>query len=183
MFKFFAVVVSVAALMAGPVAAQTSTTATAAPPSARQIELANELVEVSGARQLYASAMGPMLKRIFAGAMSADTPDQKKMAAAVEGAMTDAMSKIYPKMLAAVSQSYASTYTEEELTAIINFYKSPPGRAMVTKAPVLTEKLGESMVAIMPQMRTDMINDLCDRLSCTPDQRSAMLSGKAPPHS
>jgi len=52
---------------------------------------------------------------------------------------------------------YASTFTEEELQGVIDFYKSPAGKSFVAKQPELMKKSMElnqaKMSAIMPQIQ------------------------------
>jgi hypothetical protein len=57
---------------------------------------------------------------------------------------------------------YEQTYTEDELDAIIAFYKSPAGASMISKTPELTTRSMElsqaRMTALMPQLK-QMMND------------------------
>jgi hypothetical protein len=55
---------------------------------------------------------------------------------------------------------YAQTYTEDELDAILAFYKSPAGVSMIAKTPELTTRSMElsqaRMTTLMPQLRQMM---------------------------
>jgi hypothetical protein len=55
----------------------------------------------------------------------------------------------WDKMKPAYIKLYDETFTEEELTGIVDFYKSPGGRAMVDKMPQLMSK---SMALAQSQM-------------------------------
>ena len=52
---------------------------------------------------------------------------------------------------------YSKTFTEEELTGILAFYKSPPGIALVEKMPAVngeaTQLLQSRMAVLQPQMK------------------------------
>ncbi len=61
-----------------------------------------------------------------------------------------------PEML----DAYQKTFTEEEITAMINFYATPAGQAAITKLPQLMQTVMAGsqarMQALMPRMRTIM---------------------------
>ena len=69
--------------------------------------------------------------------------------------MQDRMS--WTKLKPAYIKIYGDTFSEEEISGIVDFYKSPVGRAMLEKMPMLVQKsitvaqaqLGE----IMPEIR------------------------------
>ena len=73
-------------LLAGPVAAQSAAAAPSAPaeaaPSARQLELANELVEAQNVRKMYETSIVPMMSTVrSAAAVDSSSPDSQKEAA------------------------------------------------------------------------------------------------------
>lgn len=57
---------------------------------------------------------------------------------------------------------YSQTFTEEEIDAMIAFYKSPAGQSMIAKTPELTQKssvlVQKKMVTLIPQMQK-MVQD------------------------
>ena len=57
---------------------------------------------------------------------------------------------------------YAQTYTEDELDAIIAFYKTPAGMSMIAKTPELSQKsmtlVQQKMVSLQPQIQ-QMVED------------------------
>ena len=65
---------------------------------------------------------------------------------------------------------YAKTFTDEELDAIIAFYKSPAGASMVAKTPMLTaeaQKISqEKMLALQPQL-TQLIQDFIRQVAAS----------------
>jgi uncharacterized protein len=73
---------------------------------------------------------------------------------------------------------YAKEFTDEQLDAIVTFYKSPAGVAMVEKLPTLTNEgmqIAQSRImAIQPQLK-QMIEDFAK------SQTPAALSPPAPP--
>ena len=63
----------------------------------------------------------------------------------------------WPGMEAEMIDAYQKTFTEEEVTAMINFYSTPAGQAAVTKMPQLMQAMMAStqahMQALMPRIR------------------------------
>jgi hypothetical protein len=55
---------------------------------------------------------------------------------------------------------YDETFSEEEITSILDFYHSPAGKALLDKMPTLTAKaaaLGQEMMrAVMPKFMEEM---------------------------
>ena len=53
--------------------------------------------------------------------------------------------------------AYQKTFSEEEITAMINFYSTPAGQAAITKLPQLTQVMMAStqahMQALLPRVR------------------------------
>jgi hypothetical protein len=65
---------------------------------------------------------------------------------------------------------YAATYSEEELDAIITFYKSPAGQAMLDKTPELTrgsiQIVQARMVDFQPKIKA-LIEEMTKELATT----------------
>ena len=57
-------------------------------------------------------------------------------------------------------KAYADTFTDSEIDAIVAFYKTPAGKAMIEKQPALTAKIMQTIQAqmadLMPQIEAIM---------------------------
>jgi hypothetical protein len=84
-----------------------------------------------------------------------------------------------PKMLDAMTVAYAKTYSEQELTDIDVFYRSPSGRAMIAKLPQVATASTHAIMGLQVEMRQDMVDEMCKRMVCTDLLRDQML-GHAP---
>lgn len=51
---------------------------------------------------------------------------------------------------------YATTFTEDELTAIVNFYKSPAGSAFLTKTPEINTQLNQLAQPKLAALQTEV---------------------------
>lgn len=166
---------ALALLVATPVRAQTSDTPAA--PTARQIELAHEMVEVSGARKLMTSVFAAMINQMVGppDPHSTSAQDRKVREIALESARA-AFEKSTPKMLDLFAQTYANNFSEQELSDIVAFYKTPSGQAAIAKVPkVMTEVMPIMSKTIVPQMQADIVDEMCNRLACTAAMHAAML--------
>jgi len=107
--------------------------------SPRKLELANKVVEISGTE----SQITKMLRAIaekFASDLDAksEAPNRNKInLQIIMQAETDAMLAKWPEMKRLAANAYAETYSEEELSGLVDFYQSPAGRAFLEKEPKL----------------------------------------------
>ena len=107
-----------------------------APPSPRQVELANEIMDATGVAANY----DVMLRNMFSGmiarsGVTTGTPESRAAADAMLDRVTTAVLKLKPRLLEMSAQIYAQTFTEEELAQILAFYRSPVGQSMARKMP------------------------------------------------
>jgi hypothetical protein len=80
-----------------------------------------------------------------------------------------------PKMLDLFVDTYAHDFSEQELSDIVAFYKTPSGQAAIAKLPkVMAETMPAVRNTIVPQMQQDMIDEMCNRLACTSSMRAAI---------
>ena len=79
------------------------------------------------------------------------TPEKKAQAEQAMQKMSRVLEErlSWEKLKPIYTKIYDETFTSEELSGIVAFYKSPAGRAMVEKMPVLMSK---SMTAVQQQM-------------------------------
>jgi hypothetical protein len=104
-------------------------------------------------------------KQLFGGEMSPENKIkfeafQKKVLAAVDTQVSwKVLEPEYIKL-------YADAYTEDEISGIVAFYKTPAGAAMIAKSPELSAKsialVQSKMAAVQPQLQQlaqDFIRD------------------------
>jgi hypothetical protein len=117
-----------------------------------------ELMQLSNMNQMMTQMLGQMSERMKASA--AEQATSLKLTAAQQTVYDSYQQKIsdlitgsvnWDKLKPIMVQVYTETYTEDEIDGILNFYRSPAGKAMVAKAPELMSK---SMTLMMQQMRT-----------------------------
>ena len=92
-----------------------------------------------------------MMKSIFAGSMpTTATPEQKAAAEKVSQKIIENTKIISEKMRPLFVQIYSEVYSDDEIDAMLAFYESATGRAMVAKQPLIMSKV---MTALMPEIQ------------------------------
>jgi hypothetical protein len=145
------------------------------PPSARQLELSNQLVDAMGLRSNYATLLHGAMGQISNAALAGAAAQNPHTADAMRGAIDDAFDKMMVKIVDVMVDVNARTFSEEELTQLLAFYQSPTGKALVAKTPELARQTMAEVLPLMPQFQRDMLDDFCGRLPCTPEMRKAIF--------
>ncbi|MGH6972580.1 MAG: TonB family protein [Caulobacteraceae bacterium] len=111
-------------------------------PSPKAVELARRIVAASVGEQEKAAMLGAISKTISGQFASGNLSEQEQ---AAMDAITASASNAFPLLLDAVSEDYATRFTDAELVDIDAFFQSPSGRAWVAKAngPLLTQRTAE----------------------------------------
>jgi hypothetical protein len=120
--------------------------------------------------------MGSVTAQMAAG-QSRDA--QEKTRTILMPALEATMARVMPKMMDVMTVSYAQTFSEQELTDIDTFYRSPSGQAMIAKLPQMMATTMQAMGPIQQEMRQDFAQEFCQRTTCTPAMRAAM-EGRGP---
>ena len=167
---------SVTQAMAQPAPASSEESA----PSARKLELARQLVQISDLKTNMTSAMRSMAAQFAAQGNGNLSPErQAKLKAAAE-AEADVLPKMVPRIEEAMVQGYARNFTEDELSAALAFYQSPAGRAIVAKTPLLMQGVMVEMVRLMPELRREMGDEICAKTTCTASEKAVYFGSSSP---
>jgi len=68
---------------------------------------------------------------------------------------------------------YHESFTESEIDGIIKFYKTPAGKAMINKMPVVMQSVMNEMQSFMKPMQQKMVQiqrEAMEQIKATPDQ-------------
>lgn len=84
------------------------------------------------------------------------TPEKRQQAEKFFGKVMDVSMASAKEMLTKVDGIYATVYTEAELKAMLAFYKSPEGQAMIAKQPQVMQQ----MMPLIQQMQRDLLPKL-----------------------
>ena len=147
--------------------------------SPRKLELARELIEAAGGRSQMQNMLRGLGQQIASSASSKLSAAQKTQMGVMVEAEGDALTKRFPELQEAMAKGYAETYSEQELSDILAFYKSPSGRAMIAKAPAVMQDVMAAVFRMMPEIQRDAGEEICAKITCTAAQKAAFM-GETP---
>jgi hypothetical protein len=122
---------------------------------------AEELIELTHIEKTVTELRGQMAATIAAQLRSANVPEalREKLARLqqkISDLVFDELS--FTKLRPAYVESYAATFTAEELNGLVEFFKTPVGRAYVEKMPLLSKQImalaQAQFVNIAPRIKT-----------------------------
>jgi uncharacterized protein len=177
-----AVLALVSASVTHAMAQPASPSSEESPPSARKLELARQLVQISDLKANMVAALRSMASQQAAPGGDALTPERQAKLKALQEAEADVLPKMVPTIVEAMVQGYAREFTEKELSDALAFYQSPSGRAIIAKTPKLMQGVMVEMVRLTPQLRREMGEEVCAKVTCTPSEKAAYF-GSSPPSS
>ena len=112
---------------------------------------AEELLQLTQGDQMM-KMMEPMMKGMMAQAEKDMSAEQRAKAGEMREKIMALMVESLNKTKPALVKIYTDTYTEEELDAILTFYKSPAGKSLIQKMPEVMQR----SMPVMMQMMSDL---------------------------
>ncbi len=132
-----------------------STQATYADERAEKLQLAEEMIELSQAGNVTKGMIDTLVPLQVAGIKRQHPQLTSDQLAIVSDIMSEELNGVVESVLLISAPLYADTFTKEELTDYVAFYRSDSGRRMIEEMPALTQKgmqLGmQAMQSRMPQ--------------------------------
>jgi hypothetical protein len=138
--------------------------ATAPKVSARAMDLSKRYVTAMKVSESMASVLdrlGPMVAE-----ESQDMPADE--AKALEEATREALTAAMPRYLEQLTRNYAATYSEDELQALVTFYESPMGQAVLAKSRNGPGSGSEAVADLLSQVIEDAEGRFCAKVGCEP---------------
>lgn len=165
--RFLTGVIAVLVMLASPMAASAQDAA-----REEQLALARRAIEAVQAEQL--SAMMGEMTRAFENPndLAGMTPQERL---AFHEARDEATANMTQRLLGEMAVIYADIFTAEELRAFAEFYESPIGQSILAKNMAASPRFIEMAQRMIPDLVRDLINGMCDRLECTPDERQGAM--------
>lgn len=116
----------------------------AAPPSAQSVDQLLSVIDMKKTMDNMLTSMSASMKSSFDGTPQVQgmTADQRKrFDAAIASVLTLTREEMdWDKLKPEYAQLYMETFTQEEVDGLLAFYRSPAGRAMIEKMPLLMNK-------------------------------------------
>ncbi|HEY0435331.1 MAG TPA: DUF2059 domain-containing protein [Phenylobacterium sp.] len=165
----------------GPLGAQAaappagSSAPAAATPDPKSVALVRRYLAAIHFEQLLDTMMASIIPVMTEGLTKQYPSMTEQQRSTISDVVRETMREDYtPKMIERMVPIYARTFSQSELEAIVAFYESPAGRAVMDKSPSLAPKSAEVARELLPELQKDVIRRLCAKIDC--------LGGKpAPP--
>lgn len=136
-----------------------------AQPSAKALALSRQYVELMDMPKLLDSTMLDMVPQMLAK-MPEASASAPGVADALATSTRESVADVLPKMLDRVAVEYTRIFSEDELQALVDFYGSPQGKAIVGKLPEATPAMSAALADLMPEMQADMAKRFCAKMKC-----------------
>jgi hypothetical protein len=137
-----------------------SSFANAAQPSTKSLETLFALTNIEQNVEVMKSQMFGLLKTTMDKALEGRkiTTDRQRVMDKYSSRSTKVMGDFltYNHMKPFYFKVYSETFTQEEIDGLISFYKTPSGKALLTKTPELTKKIFASMPELMAPMMSQL---------------------------
>ncbi|MEN3949900.1 DUF2059 domain-containing protein [Iodidimonas sp. SYSU 1G8] len=89
----------------------------------------------------------------------------------LKGSMKRGMARLVPEMMAATTEIYARTFTEQELRDVITFYSSASGQAFLHKGKMVMAEAMTAMNTVIPKYVAYTEEDYCAQVTCGDTER------------
>ena len=163
------------ALISPPAAAQQVPVAPAAAPSARQLDLTRQYINLMMSDQLE-DAIRQMIGDEMEGDASAQSlPDADRRF--IMDLTAELTTDMVPQMIEEMAPVYAAVFTEEELLALIAFYGTDMGRSISNKTVMVMPEANRAVMAVIPQMMEKMAQRMCQHYGCTAAELEELRRG------
>jgi len=156
-----------------------SGTADAGSPDGRTLVLARQVVDATNISTMLSATLHNMVGQAYATLTPAASAESQARRKVYADAQEDATAKMVPKIVESMVNNYARNFTAQELSDLLAFYQSPTGRSMVAKTPQLMRGVTTDMIALLPEVRRDMGEEVCAKVTCTPAERTAFFGAAA----
>ncbi|MBX3514253.1 MAG: DUF2059 domain-containing protein [Xanthobacteraceae bacterium] len=103
-------------------------------PSANQLKLAQQVVEVSGSARAFDSVIPQLFRQMYATYAQQNPDLSKELAGTLEGLIPE-FEKRKEEIAVIVSRAFAEKFTEAELNDLLTFYNSPTGKKLIAQNP------------------------------------------------
>jgi hypothetical protein len=144
------------------------------------MQLARDLIELSGGRQAAAS----MIKSIYGGIDQLVTPSMPpqrvELYRLIQRDIQVELIKAVPDLLDISASVFASNLTEQELRDYLAWMKSSSGQAVARKTPAIVQTVVNAqlpyMRALMPKLLQKAADDVCADAKCSEEDKKVVLA-------
>ncbi len=117
-------------------------------------------------RRLVDTLTPMMMNQVLASKSDLTDAQRAKISDAVRQGTLDGLAEIQPDYDRGVTRLVASTYSTEELTAMVDFYEAPIGQSILAKQSQMMAPMSQVMMGLMPRLQQVIKQRVCERLGC-----------------
>lgn len=132
------------------------TPAQAQQPSANAIAMAKEIITVKGSASGFNAVLPRVIERVK-GMLLRTNPMLSKDLDEVSAKLLKDYGKAASEPLTEAAKLYASKFTEQEMRAILAFYKSPTGKKVIDEEPLVLQESVRNVDAWSEKLSEDML--------------------------
>jgi hypothetical protein len=174
--RFWVVLFSFLTLASGATA-QVKVTPGADQPSARQMHLSRRYIELTQSDQMEEAIRSMIVGQANEDPSMRDIPSEDRTF--MVDLATELTIDLMPEMMNRLVPVYASTFSEEELTALVTFFDTDLGRSIARKSIESSPEANAAMMSVLPQLFEKMATRICARFGCDAEEMRAMMEGQA----
>lgn len=152
-----------------------------AEPSARQLELTRRYIDLTATDQFEDALREMIFDQAAVDPGTRDMPEEDRQF--LVELTAELTADMIPQMLDRMVPVYARTFTEAELEALIAFYETEMGRAILHKTVEVMPEATRAAMGVMPQIFDKMAARICQHYGCTPGELENLkreMRGEAP---
>jgi hypothetical protein len=147
--------------------------AQAAAPSARQLALTRQYIDL-----MLSDQFEDVIREMVGDepAMDNSLPEDERRF--LMDLTAELVTDMLPQMIEEMTPVYAAAFTEHELEALVAFYDTEMGRSIAAKNVLVMPEVNRAVMSVVPQMLDKMAARMCQHYGCEPgeleDLRRAM---------
>ena len=139
--------------------------AQAAAPSARQLALTRQYIDL-----MLSDQFADVIREIIGDepAMNNSLPEEERRF--LMDLTAELVTDMLPQMIEEMVPVYAAAFTEQELEALVAFYDTEMGRSIAAKNVLVMPEANRAVMSVVPRMLDKMAGRMCQHYGCEPGE-------------
>ena len=132
---------------------------------ASKLALIKQLLALTNAEASIEQTLGPLGAALDQQLASRFPEQSQRIRTITRETMTEVLREFSPEMQLVTAQIWATSFTEEDLQAVLDFYRSPAGTRFLKRLPEVAVATTNAMIPTMERLQATMIQRLTARLA------------------
>lgn len=139
--------------------------AQAAAPSARQMALTRQYIDL-----MLSDQFEDVIREMIGDEAARDATLPEEDREFLLDLTTELITDMLPLMIEEMVPVYAAAFTEQELEALVAFYDTEMGRSIAAKNVLVMPEANRAVMSVVPQMLDKMAARMCQHYGCGPGE-------------